>query len=113
MAKSTLRFNGAIEVGSLSASQSDQSTGLSFSTAAYQAQEIAYVIELSGGNKRIGTLRVINDGSNVNINDVATELGDTSSISFDADINTGNVRILYTSGGQSATMRSDVKLIQS
>jgi len=95
---------------SLSASQSATSIpALSFAKASFDAVEIVYKMKDSAGSLRMGTIRVVTDGVNVNINDVGTEIGNTDDLQFDAAINGANVEIRYDSGLNTASMKCDVK----
>lgn len=95
---------------SLSASQTATViSALNFAHASVDAVEIVYKLKDSAGALRMGTLRVVTDGTNVAINDIGTELGDSSAIVFDAAINGANVEISYDSGANTATMRCDIK----
>ena len=95
---------------SLLASQSSTViSSLNFAHASIDAVEIVYKLKDSAGALRMGTLRVVTDGTNVSLNDVGTELGDSSAIEFDAAVNGANVEISYDSGANTATMRCDIK----
>ena len=95
---------------SLLASQSGSViSALTFAHASFDAVEVVYKLKDSAGALRVGTLRVVSDGTNVSINDAGTELGDSSAIDFDAAVNGANVEISYNSGANTATLRCDVK----
>lgn len=95
---------------SLSASQTDTViTDLTFAHATYEGMEIVYKVkEATSNDVRIGTIRVVTNGTAVALNDVSTETADTG-ISFSAVVNGANINIRYTSGTNGATMRADVK----
>ena len=82
---------------------------LTFAHASVEGCEISYKVkEATSNDIRIGTMRVVTNGSNVVLNDMATETADTG-ISFSAAINGANVEIRYSSGTNGATLRCDVK----
>ena len=94
----------------LAASQTGTSIAtLAFAHATYSAMEIVYQLkEATSNDVRIGTIRVVTNGTSVVINDISTETADTG-IDFDAAINGANVEIRYDSGSNSVTMACDVK----
>lgn len=97
-----------VDAVTLSASQTNTvASGLSFAVADFEGAEITYKIK-SNGEVRIGTLRVVTDGTAAFLQDMYSETDDID-MSFSADVNSGNVRILYTSGSNAGTMRADVK----
>lgn len=84
-------------------------TAFTFAFASFDALEITYKIkQTSTNNMRVGTLRVVTNGTAVALNDVYTDTADMS-ISFDAVVNGSNINIRYTSGTNGGTMRADVK----
>lgn len=97
---------------SLAASQTDAVISeLTFAHATFEGMEMVYKVkEDTTSSIRIGTVRVVTDGTNVVLNDMGTELSDTG-ITFDAVINGANVEITYSSGANGAVMRADVKRI--
>lgn len=84
-------------------------TDFTFAHATIEGLEIVYKVkEATSGDIRIGTLRVVTNGTSVVLNDVSTETADTG-ITFDAVVNGANINIRYSSGANGATMRADVK----
>ena len=82
---------------------------LTFAHATVDGLEITYkIVEATSGDIRIGTLRVVSDGTSVAINDMFTETADVG-ITFSAVVNGANVNVRYSSGANAATMRADVK----
>ena len=67
---------------------------------------IDYSLTRGAGVKETGQIYMTSDGSAVAIAQNSSFLG-SSGVSFDADINTGNIRLLYTtsSSGSNATMK--------
>lgn len=94
----------------LSASQTNTVIAdLNFAHASIEGLEITYKLkEATSGDIRIGTIRVVTNGSSVVLNDISTETADTG-VSFDAVINAGNINIRYSSGANGATLRADIK----
>lgn len=99
-----------IHATSLLGSQTNTTiAALTFAFASYEAVEITYKIrQTSTNNVRVGTIRVVTNGTAVVINDVYTDSADLG-ISFSAAINGSNIEIRYTSGTNGGTMRMDVK----
>lgn len=95
---------------SLSASQTDTViSDLTFAHATYEGMEIVFKVkEATSNDVKIGTIRVVTNGTNVVLNEVSTETADTG-ITFSAVVNGSNVNIRYSSGSNGATMRADVK----
>lgn len=95
---------------SLSGSQSDTViTAFTFAHASIEGLEIVYKLkEASTNNVKIGTIRVVTNGSSVVLVDVGTDTAETG-ITFSAAINGANVEVSYSSGTNGATMRADVK----
>jgi hypothetical protein len=96
----------------LSASQTGTViAALTVAHAAVEGMEITYKIkEATSDDIRIGTLRVVTNGSDVSINDIYTETG-LVDVDFSAAINGTDLEISYNSGSNAATMRADVKKI--
>lgn len=94
----------------LAGSQTDSTiASLTFAFASYEALEITYKLkQTSTNNVRVGTIRVVSNGTAVVLNDVYTDSADLG-ISFSAAINGSNVEVRYTSGTNGGTMRADVK----
>jgi hypothetical protein len=75
--------------------------------------EIVYKVkEATSNDIRIGTVRVVTNGTDIALNDISTETGDTG-ITFSAVVNGANVNIRYSSGSNAATLRCDVKRIRA
>jgi hypothetical protein len=93
----------------LAASQTNASiASFTFPIATYDAVEITYKMKNASNATRIGTIRLITDGTNAFIQEShgsSTNLH----ISFDAIISGGNMILNYTSSTEGATMRADVK----
>lgn len=108
---STLVEEEYFDAISLDASQTNTViAALNFAHASFEGCELTY--KLKGNSQvRIGTLRVVTDGTAVAVNDVYTETGETN-ISFDAVVNGANINIRYSST-QSAAMKADVKRIKA
>jgi len=86
---------------------------LTFAHASFEGCQITYKIkEATTNNVRIGTLRVVSNGTNVSLNDVSTETADVNII-FDAVVNGANINIRYTSSTNAATMRCEVLRIKA
>lgn len=84
-------------------------SSLTFAHASIEGLEIVYKVkEATSGDIRIGTIRVVTNGTSVSLNDLSTETAETG-ISFDAVVNGANINIRYSSGSNGATMRADVK----
>ena len=84
-------------------------SALTFAHATYEGMEVTYKIkEATSNDVRIGTFRVVTNGTVVVIEDQYTE-NDSTGISFSAAINGANVEIKYDSGANGATLRMDVK----
>lgn len=94
----------------LAASQTDTAvTPLTFAHATVGAIEVTYVIkEATTNNIRQGTIRVVTNGTDVDISETYGETASTG-ILFDAAINGLNVEVRYDSGANSSTMRMDIK----
>ena len=95
---------------SLSASQTNTViSALTFAFATYEALEITYKIkESTTNNVRVGTIRVVTNGTSVVLNDMFTDSAETN-FSFSAAINGSNVEIRYSSATNGGTMRADIK----
>jgi len=95
---------------SLSGSQTDTVlSDLTFAHATVEGLEIVFKVkEATSNDIKIGTIRVVTNGTSVVLNEVSTETADTG-ITFSAAINGANVEVKYSSGSNGATMRADVK----
>lgn len=95
---------------SLSASQTGTTiSSFTFAFASFDCVEIVYrVKQATTNNTRMGTLRVVTDGSNAVLSDTSVETASLG-LSFDASISGSNVIITYTSNTNASTMRADVK----
>lgn len=79
--------------------------------ATVEGLEITYKIkEATSNDIRIGTLRVVTNGTDVSINDIYTETA-LVDVNFSAIISGTDLQIRYTSGINASTMRADVKKI--
>jgi hypothetical protein len=88
-------------------------TDLTFAHASFEGCEITYKVkEATSGDIRIGTLRIVTNGTAISYNDAYVETADTG-ITFDAVINSGDINIRYTSGTNGAVARFDVKRIKA
>lgn len=93
----------------LAASQTNSSiASLSFPIATYDAVEVVFKLKNASNAIRLGTMRVVTDGTNGYIAGDFAESIDMG-VSFDAIISGGSMIITYTSGANGATMRADVK----
>lgn len=82
---------------------------LTFAHATTEGMEITFKVkEASTGDIKIGTIRIVTNGTNVVLNEVSTETADTG-ITFSAVVNGANINVRYSSGANGATMRADVK----
>lgn len=94
----------------LTASVSNTSqASLAFAFASFEGVEITYKIKEATSNRvRIGTLRVVTDGTNTSLTDTSNETGDVG-VTWAAAINGSNVELRYTTTANTKTMRADVK----
>lgn len=94
----------------LAGSQSNTTiSAFTFAFASFEGLEITYKFkQTSTSNVRIGTMRVVTNGTSVVLNDIYTDSADTA-IAFSAVVNGSNIEIRYTSGTNGGTMRADVK----
>lgn len=99
---------------SLTASQTGATISeLTFGHASFEGMEVIYKLkEATSNDVRIGTLRVVTNGTSVVLNDVSTETADVG-IAFSAVVNGSNIEIHYDSGSNAVTMRCDVKRIKA
>lgn len=88
-------------------------TALQFAHATYAGQEIAYVIQTGAGTPdvRIGTLRIVSNGTNTSISDSYTETTDCG-VTWSASISGANTLLNYTAANQGTnrSLRADRKL---
>lgn len=86
---------------------------LQFAHGTYAGEEIAYVIETGAGTPdlRIGTLRVVSNGTNTSFTDMFTETADCG-VTWSITISGSNTLVNYTtsSQGTNRTLRADRKL---
>lgn len=94
----------------LAASQTNTTiSALTFAHATYEGMEITYKVrQATTSNVRIGTVRIVTNGTNVVLNDVYTDSADLG-ITFSAVVNGANVEVRYSSGSNAATLRADIK----
>ena len=84
-------------------------TELTFAHASFEGLEMTYKMkEATSNNVRIGTVRVVTNGTNVVLSEVSTESANLG-VSFSAVVNGANINIRYTSDTNAVTMRADVK----
>lgn len=101
-----------IHSATLAASTTAVISELTFASGTFEAMEIIYKLkEATTNNVRIGTIRVVTNGSSVVLNDISTETADLG-ISFSAAMNAANVEISHTNDTNIVTMRCDVKRIK-
>ncbi len=98
----------------LAASQTGTAiSDLTFAHASFEGLEVTYKLkEATSNDVRIGTFRVVTNGTSVVLSDVSTESADTG-ITFSAAINGANVEVRYDSGSNAVTMRCDAKRIRA
>lgn len=93
----------------LAANQTNASiASFTFPIATYDAVEVTYKVKNASNATRIGTIRLITDGTNAYVQESHGSSANLH-ISFDAIISGGNMILNYTSGADGATMRADVK----
>lgn len=85
-------------------------TGFSFAFATYNGVEISYMInQATSGKVRIGTLRIVTDGTLVSVVDASVETQDVG-VAFAAVVNGSNIDIQFTnSSANASTLRADIK----
>jgi len=95
---------------SLAASQTNTAiSSLQFAHASVEGLEVTYKLkQTSTNNVRIGTFRVVTNGTTAVISDTFTDSAETG-ISFSVAVVGANVEVRYSSGANGATMRADVK----
>lgn len=82
---------------------------LTFAYASFEGLEITYKIkEASTSRVRIGTLRVVTNGTDTSMVDTFTETGDVG-VTWTVAINGANLEVKYTTTANAKTMRADVK----
>jgi len=76
------------------------------SASSNTAIRVHYSITRSAANIESGSMYIVNDGTNASVTTSGAVIG-TMGITFTADIDSGNVRLLYTSTstGQAATFK--------
>ena len=88
-------------------------TALQFAHGTYAGQELSYVIETGAGTPdiRMGTLRVVSNGTNTSITDTFSETADCG-VTWSASISGANTLLNYTASNQGTnrTLRADRKL---
>ena len=82
-------------------------TGCSFAIVTYRSAIIQFSISRGAGNFSFGEISIMHDGTNAYITVCENIYIGTHGITFTADINGGNLRLLYatTSTGTAATMK--------
>lgn len=109
---STSRFVNEIYTDAITLSGSQSGVAISAFTVAFatiDAQEICYRIKDGTSNAiRVGTIRVVTDGTNTSITDVFTETADAG-VTWSAAINGSNLEVRVTTTANTKTMRADIK----
>jgi len=81
-----------------------------FSASIFRSAQ--YQIQITqGSNYHVTTLNVLHDGSNVYLNEFGTIKTNSSLATFDADINSGNVRVRATPSSSSSTVYKISKVL--
>jgi len=82
-------------------------TGCSWAIASYRSIRIPFSITRGSGNYCVGYIVLLHDGTTPRVTYIEDDSIGTNGITFTTDINSGNIRLLYTttSTGSSATMR--------
>lgn len=110
-----VQYLDALTLAANTSSATEISASLSFALASYVGATIDYVIKEATSNKtRVGQFIVSNDGTIASSSDAYSEtatLGAAVGLNLSADINSGNVRILYnnTHATNAATMRATIR----
>ena len=77
----------------------------------YDAAHFDYVVK-DGTNYRTGVVMAVWNGSNVEFTDTSTnDIGNTSSVSFTVDINSGLARLKITTGTGSWTVKTSIRAL--
>lgn len=86
---------------------------LTFDHTVYAGVEICYTIK-AGTNIRLGTLRVVSNGTDTSISDAMSEVNNCG-ISFTTGVSGSNTQIKFTSTnlGSARTMRADIKFFKA
>lgn len=86
---------------------------LTFDHTVYVGVEICYTIKV-GTNIRLGTLRVVSNGTDTSISDVMGEVNNCG-VSFTTGVSGSNTQIKFTSTnlGSARTMRADIKFFKA
>lgn len=86
-----------------------------FAHASFTGEEISYVISTGAGTPdvRMGTLRIVSNGTNTSITDLFSETADCG-ITWSASISGANTLVSYTASNQGSnrTLRADVKVFR-
>jgi len=91
-----------IDYGPLAGLGNDAPTGFSFVAATYRSCEVVYYLEKVTGETEAGTIVMTHDGTNAGVtvvkrdSSVAPLTAGAPGVTFSADINAGNCRLLYT-----------------
>jgi hypothetical protein len=80
---------------------------LSMPVASYDSAQIMYSISRGSGNREVGLINLVNDGSNAGIAQGAIASLGTLGVTFTTDVSGGNQRLLYTTTntGTAATLK--------
>jgi hypothetical protein len=94
----------------LSASQTNTVlASLSFAHASFEGQEVVYKMKEASTNRvRIGTLRIVTNGTDISLTDTYNETADLG-VTWSAVVNGANIDVRYSSTANAKTMRADVK----
>lgn len=85
------------------------SSELSFAHASFEGLEIAYKIKEASTNRvRIGTFRLVTDGTNISLTDTFNETADVG-VTWTAVVNGASIDVRYTTTANAKTMRADIK----
>lgn len=92
----------------------DATTNITLGVAAtYRAFKIEYTLD-DGTNFKKGIIDVMHDGSSAYVDESGSmSIGTISGISFDADINSGNVRLLVTAASVGSSLKMVHKIINT
>jgi len=97
---------GVLASATLNDNTASPTAVFSLATASYDSCVVEYSIKRGSGNREIGHIYMINDGTTSEFTAAGAALG-SSGVTFTSDISGGNMRLLYTttSTGAAATMK--------
>lgn len=91
-----------ISDNTLTTTSTTPTSAISLAVAMYRSVE--YVVQISSSsNYTLTKLLVVHDGTNVSLTEYGTVIIGTTLGSFDADINTGNLRLMFTASSAAST----------